>query len=117
LPTGSSVSRRNAPPISSIGRIACVRVAARAADGMPGTTASEGSWTITRPPASATATAPAAPSSSEPDNTIAMPRSPQARASERNIGSAAGRTPFSFGPRLSSTTSARISRWKSAGAT
>ena len=31
-------------------------------------------------------------------------------ASERNIGSAAGRTPFSFGPRLSSIALRRTSR-------
>ena len=32
------------------------------------------------------------------------------RASERNIGSAAGRTPFSFGPRSSSRPPSRTSR-------
>ena len=92
-------------------------VTASVLDGMPATSASLGSCTITLPPASATAAAPAAPSSSAPESTTATAREPQARASERNIGSAAGRTPFSVGPWLSSTASARTSRCWSAGAT
>ena len=42
---------------------------------------------------------PAAPSSSAPESTTASRAAPRRAASERNIGSAAGRTPFSFGPR------------------
>ena len=93
-----------------MGTTASGLVTAIVLDGMPGTSASRGSCTTTLPPATATATAPAAPSSSAPESTTATARSPQEPASERNIGSAAGRTPFSFGPRLSSTASARTSR-------
>ena len=103
--------------MAATGRTSWDAVTASALAGMPGTSASSGSWTITCPPACAIASAPAAPSSSAPERTTATAAAPQAPASERNIGSAAGRTPFSFGPRLSSIRSARISRWWSAGAT
>jgi hypothetical protein len=66
---------------------------------MLGTVASPGSWTITTPPASVTARAPLLPSPSAPERTTATALSPYAAASDRSIGSTAGRTAFSFGPR------------------
>src|SRR4051794_2540516 len=84
---------------------------------MLGTIASAGSWTNTVPPDCATVRAPSLPSPSAPDSTTATARPSSAAAIDRSMVSTAGRTPFSFGPRVSSMRPSRTSRCRSGGAT
>lgn len=66
--------------------------------GIAAYTASVGLCTMATPPACFTIARPAVPSSSTPETTTPITRSPYAWAADRNKGPIAGRWPFSVGP-------------------
>ena len=84
---------------------------------MSGACALSGVCTTLSPPRALIDIIPAVPQSPYPDSTTPITRDPYAVEAVRNRTSAAGRCPFSFGPRTTSIAPCRTIRWLSGGAT
>src|SRR6185437_13720066 len=97
-----STSIRSA--ISLSGNTASTPPSCTAAVGIPAITAEPRSWAIPPPPAARIARTPSAPSRPIPVRTTPRLCAPNTWATERNSGSAAGRTPHTGGPWSSAIT-------------
>src|SRR6266849_4681616 len=109
--SASSSAIRSA--ISPSGNTASTPPMCTAAVGMPAITADPLSWAIPPPPAARIARTPSAPSRPIPVSTTPTLRAPKTRATERNSGSAAGRTPHtggSWSSAMAGPSAARITR-------